>query len=114
MNFAHEQRAAAHLLSLLEDGSHPTVHVRPFYEEADPALVYFLFAWLRAHYHAAHPAAEGVLGRIVALVSASDIVARKAREGERDSLVSWFEETYNYRDLDRDEFVALIVEKLEG
>ena len=114
MNFAHERRAASHLLSLIEDGSHSTAHMRPFYEEADPALVYFVFAWLRAHYHAAHPAAAGVLGRMVALVSDSSVVARKAREGERDAIVSWFEETYNYRDLDRDAFIALVVEKLEG
>jgi len=114
MDFAHEKRAAAHLLSMVEDGSHSTAHMQPFYEEADPALVYFIFAWLRAHYHAGHPAAEGVLGRIVGLVSASSVVARKAREGERDALVSWFEETYDYRDLDRAEFISLVVEKLEG
>ena len=82
--------------------------------EADPALVVLVFAWLRARYPASHPAAEGVLGRIVDLCSASATVARKVREGQRDAIVEWFEETYEYRDLDRAEFIALVVEKLEG
>jgi hypothetical protein len=114
MSFDHEKRVAAHLLTAIEDGSHSTANLRPEYEEADPALVYLIFAWLRARYRPGHPAAEGVLGRIVALCTASSAVARKAREGERDSIVAWFEETYDYRDLDRDEFISLVVEKLEG
>ena len=41
-------------------------------------------------------------------------VARMARTGEQDPISTWFEETYEYRDFDRTEFIALIVEKLEG
>ena len=114
MAFVHEKRDAAHLLSLVEDGSRSTAQIRPLYEEADPALVYLLFAWLRARYGADHPAAAGVIGRIVALCRASPAVARKARAGERDAIASWFEETHEYRDFDRDDFISLIVEKLEG
>ncbi|MBX2802240.1 MAG: hypothetical protein KTR31_31450 [Myxococcales bacterium] len=114
MAFAHEQREAARLLQMIEDGVRSIEEARFPFEEADPALVYLLFAWLRAHYHAGHPASQGVLGRIVGLCSASPTVARMAREGERDAIVRWFEETHEYRDFDRDAFIELIVEKLEG
>jgi len=114
MSFAHEKRAAAHLLTAIEDGSHSTANMRPLYEEADPALVYLIFAWLRARYRPGHSAAEGVLGRIVALCKDSSIVAGNVRKGERDSIVVWFEETYDYGDMDRDEFISLVIEKLEG
>jgi hypothetical protein len=37
-----------------------------------------------------------------------------ARSGEKDAIVAWFEESYEYRNLDRQEFISMIVEKLEG
>lgn len=114
MSFAHEKREAAYLLQVVEDGTRSTDDLRPLLEEADPALVYLLFAWLRAKYHAGHPAHEGVLGRIVAVCAASRKVAKMAREGEQDFIVQWFEETYSYRDLDRDSFIDVVVDKLES
>ena len=97
MSFAHEKRTAARLLAVVENGSLPIADIRPLYEEADPALIYLLFAWLRVRYHAGHSASEGVLGRIVKLCQASAIVARKTRSGEGDPIVSWFEETHDYK-----------------
>jgi hypothetical protein len=55
-----------------------------------------------------------VLGRIVELCTKSSRVAQMARSGGKDPIVEWFEETYEYRDIDRDEFISMIVEKLEG
>lgn len=112
MSFEIEKRAAAHLLAVVENGSHSPQQIRLAYEGADPALIYLLFAWLRAHYRG-HSAAEGVYGRIVA-ACASDVVARRVKLGEKDAVVSWFEETYDYRQLQRDDFIELIVEKLES
>lgn len=114
MSFEHEERSAAHLLSAIEDGAPALADVRPLFEDADPALIYLLFAWLRARYHPSHPAAEGVLGRIVALCTMSPKVAKKARAGEKDPVVAWFEEAYEYREVERDQFISMIVEKLEG
>ncbi len=114
MTFDYEKRAAARLLDALENGTLSVEDTRPLIEEADPALVYLVFGWLRAHYHAGHSASEGVLGRIVAACNASGRVARMARDGGRDAIAQWFEETYEFRDLDREEFVSLVVEKLEG
>jgi hypothetical protein len=114
MAFENEKRDAARLLDAIENGSLSLQDTRPLLEDADPALVHLVFSWLRVHYHAGHSASDGVLGRIVGLCSASDKVARKARTGGRDPIVQWFEDTYDYRDLDREEFISLVVEKLEG
>jgi hypothetical protein len=114
MAFDSEKRVAARLLAVVENGTLPIADTKPLMEEADPALVYLLFGWLRARYHSGHSASEGVLGRIVALCSSSSVIARKVRSGEQDAIVQWFEETYAYRDLDRDAFISLIVDKLEG
>ena len=81
-------------------------------EDADPALVYLIVTWLRKRY-ADHPNADAVVGRLVA-VSSRPAVASKMKEGRTDPVVTWFEDGYSYRDLGAQEFIALIVEKLEG
>ncbi len=98
----------------LENGSPSTDATRPLADDADPVLVYAMFAWLRAYYHPGHSASDGVLGRIVALCTASPAVARAARSAEKDPIVEWLEESFTWRDLDRDELVSLVVDKLEG
>ena len=112
MSFEIEKRAAAYLLAIVENGHHSPQQIRTAYEEADPALIYLIFSWLRARYRG-HSAAEGVYGRIVA-ACASDAVARRVKLGETDAVVSWFEETHDYRSLERDAFIAVVVEKLES
>lgn len=114
MSFHQEKRDAHRLLDALENASLPADDTRYLLEDADPALVYFLFAWLRVRYAAGHSASEGVLGRIVEQCRESPKIARKARTGEKDAIVVWFEEAHDYRELDRDDFIALIIEKLEG
>jgi hypothetical protein len=113
MSFEAEKREAMWMLQGLEDGARSIDDLRGPYEAADPALVHLIFAWLRARY-TGHSAAEGVLGRIGALCQASPTVLRKRKEGSTDPIVQWFEESYGYRDLDRDDFVSLVVDKLEG
>ncbi len=114
MSFDYEKRNAARLLDAVENGSLSIEQTVPLLRDADPALIYLIFAWLRARYHAGHSAAEGVLGRIVGVCSANSTIARKARSGEKDPIVEWFEETYEYRDFERADFIALVVEKLES
>ena len=114
VDFSYEKRVASRLLAAIEDGDLSIADAKPLYEEADPALVYLLIAWLRARYPSSHPDSDGVLGRVVALCQASPKVARHLRTGEKDAIVEWFEETYGYRDLDREAFIGCIVEKLES
>ncbi|MFK7991177.1 MAG: hypothetical protein AB8I08_34480 [Sandaracinaceae bacterium] len=114
MAFEQEKRDALHLLTGIENGTMSTSDAAYRIEQADPALVYFVLTWIRSRYAGDHPAAEGVLGRIVQLTSKHGSVARQMREGKSDALVAWFEEQYGYRDFDAQGFIDLIVEKLEG
>lgn len=114
MAFAQEQQDALYLLQGIENGTLAPSTAARLIEEADPALVYFIFTWLRARYGADHPAAEGVIGRLVELTSSYKSVKAQMREGKGDSIVSWFEEEYSYRDFTGPAFVELIIEKLEG
>jgi hypothetical protein len=54
-----------------------------------------------------------VIGRLVE-VSGRPKVAKLMKEGPADVVVPWFEETYSYRELDKNQFIELIIEKLEG
>ena len=112
MAFEHEQRAALRILSGIEDGAVPTADLAALVEDADPALVYLIFTWLRKRY-AEDRNADAVLGRL-AEVSARGTVAKLMKEGQADSVVTWFEDAYAYRELGSKEFIELIVEKLEG
>ena len=113
MAFEHEQRQAMALLKGIEDGTMTASQSFGLIEDADATLVYFIFTWLREHYRD-HPAAEGVIGRIVAITDKYSSVTRTVKEGQADSVVTWFEDNYSYRDLRADNFIAQVVEKLEG
>lgn len=114
MSFEHEKKRALGLLQGLEQGSVDTGELATRLEAADPSLLYFILTWLRAHYRASNPAAEGVVGRIVEICNRSPTITRNAKEGAEDSVVEWFEEAYDYRDLDGPTFIDVVVEKLEG
>jgi hypothetical protein len=113
MAFEHEKRQALRILEGIEHGSASASESFQLIEDADPTLVYFIFTWLREHY-ANHPAAEGVIGRIVEICSRYPAVTSQVKEGESDSVVTWFEDTHSYRELDSHEFVDIVVDKLEG
>ncbi|RLB47228.1 MAG: hypothetical protein DRJ42_25855 [Deltaproteobacteria bacterium] len=114
MAFEHEQREALHLLQGIENGTMSISEAAHLIDEADPALVYLLLTWLRSHYGGDHPAAEGVIGRLVELTGKHAGVKASMREGKADSIVAWFEEEHSYREFSATGFVALVVEKLEG
>ena len=112
--FEQEQREALRLLEGIENGTLQAAVTGTLIDEADPALVYLIFTWLRSRYGADHPAAEGVIGRLVALTNGYNTVKAKMREGKSDPIVAWFEEVHSYREFTGSEFIALVVEKLEG
>jgi hypothetical protein len=114
MSFEHEKREARRLLGAIEDGRVSTADTYHLAVDADPALLHLLFGWLRAHYPSSHSASDGVLGRLGALCTEYPKVARRARTGESDSIVAWFEETHSYREFGPDRFIDLVVDKLES
>ncbi len=114
MAFEQERREALHLLRGVENGTLRAADAAHVIGESDPALVYLILTWIRSRYGGDHPAAEGVLGRLVELSTRHASVKAKMREGKADPIVAWFEDEYSYRDLQAEDFIALIVEKLEG
>lgn len=114
MAFEMEQRQAMHLLEGIENGTMSSSQLSNHIDEADPALVYLTVSWLRSRYGADHPAAGGVIGRIVELTKGAGSMNKKMNEGKTDPISTWFEEEFSYRDYSAKDFIALIVEKLES
>ncbi len=113
MAFDQERKAALRILEGIEGGMMSSADSFALVDEADPALIYLIFSWLRAKYSASHPASDAILGRL-GEISNRGSVAKMMKEGQADAVVQWFEENYNYRDLGANEFIELIIEKLEG
>jgi len=112
MSLEHHQRAALRMLEGIEEGTMSAADSSALVDDADPALVYLIFTWLRKRY-ADHANSDAVIGRLVA-VSGRGSVAKKMKEGQADPVVQWFEESYSYRELEAKDFIELIIEKLEG
>jgi hypothetical protein len=112
MAFEQEQRAALRILEGIEEGTMTAGDSVSLVEDADPALVYLIITWLRKRY-ADHTNSDAVIGRVVE-ISGRGAVAKLMKEGQADPVSRWFEESYSYKDLDKNQFIELIVEKLEG
>jgi hypothetical protein len=116
MSIDHGKREGVRLLSGIENGTLSTADAYNVAEKLDPVLVYFTLRYLREKYPASSPSAEGVSRRLVELTSTYDDLVKRSKEGEKDSLREWFDDTYNLREFfDKpEELVELLVEKIEG
>ncbi len=114
MAFDNEKCTARSLLGEIEDGTLDASDTYDILENEDPTLVYLVFRWIRANYPHSHPAADAVIGRLADLCSTFPAAAKKAAKGKNDPIVDWFEDAFEYRDYRANEFIDLIVEKLEG
>ena len=112
--FAAEKLEALTLLQDTVEGAVMPEELFPRYDAADPVLVYFLFKWIKKHYHRDHEDSDFVRGNLKDLTNTYRSLTRKAKGGEEDPLVEWFEGNYRYSELPAAEFIDLIVEKLEG
>lgn len=114
LSFEEEKRAALTLLQGIELGEMTPEQSYELLAQADPTLVHLIFKWLKKHYHRDHEMADEVRGRVSELLNENRSLTRKIKEGEADSVVDWFEGTHKYRDLSAEEFIDIVVEKLEG
>ena len=112
MAYEQEQRAALRILEGIEEGTMSAADSFALVEDADPALVYLIFTWIRKRY-ADHANADAVIGRLLAISNRGSVPAQM-KEGQADPVARWFEESYSYKDLGSKEFIELIVDKLEG
>lgn len=112
MAYEQQQRAALRILEGIEEGTLSASDTQALVEDADPALVYLIFTWLRKRY-IDHPNADAVIGRLLAISDRGRIPAQ-VKEGHDDPVVEWFEDGYAYRELDAKQFIELVVDKLES
>ena len=115
MGGAIDRDAALRLLAGLEDGGLSIADGRFIAERLDPVLVHVIVRYLRESYPASHPAATPVLERLVKLMAAPGIVA-KSKQGEEDSVSSWFENEHSFAEFRGRgrEMLELIVDKLDS
>lgn len=102
------------MLTGIEQGLMTPDEVAPLLEAADPTLVYFIFKWIKKHYHREHDDFEIVRARLNDVRNSHRSLTRRAKEGEEDPVVEWFEGSHRYSELEAAEFVDIVVEKLEG
>lgn len=114
MSFEDEKREALLTLQGIELGQMTPEESYQRLEEADPTLVHFIFKWIKKHYHRDHEMSDEVRRRLKEVQNSYRSLTRKAKEGESDPIVDWFEGTYKYRELSAEEFIDVVVEKLEG
>ena len=76
MAFEQQTKTALRILEGIEGGTMNSGDSLDLLEEADPALVYLLFTWLRHRYGPNDPAAEAVLGRLAAVSKLGSVAAK--------------------------------------
>lgn len=112
--FAEEKQQALTMLMGIVEGTMLPDESNELLDNADPVLVYFLFKWIKKYFHGEREGSDLVRGRLAELKNTHRSLTRKAKDGEADPIVEWFEGTYRYRELDPVTFVDLVIEKLEG
>ncbi len=112
--FEEEKRLAFAMLSGIELGLMDPEESYELMKDADSTLVYFIFKWLKKHYHRDHDDHEIIRRRVKSVTNQYRSLTRKAKSGEADPIVEWFEGTHKYRELSAEDFIDVIVDKLEG
>ena len=112
MDFEYEKNLTLRFLTGLEEGDLPLDEVYRLAEKCDPTAIYFVVKYLRAKY----PADHGAVQRIVELSSQYVDIPKIIKNGEDESLREWFDDAYDMREFfsKPDEFVNMIVDKVEG
>lgn len=116
MSIQRQVDEAVYLLDGLESGHLDAAAVYNKLKDYDPVLIHFYIRYLRDKYPPTHPAAEGVMARLLDLTGTYADIVQKARSGEKDIIREWFDETYSMREFfnDKEKFLQLLIEKLEG
>lgn len=116
MSVQHIIRDAYRLLSGLEDGNVSVADCHTTADTLDPVLLHWVFRFLRDKYPATNPQSQGVLSRLLEISKTYPELVARAKEGEKDVISEWFDETYSTREFfsDPETMISHLVEKLEG
>lgn len=110
-----ELRSAQWTLDAIENGTASAATIHKTASELDPVSIYFIFRYIREIYTPTNPSATGVMERMVELTKTHDDLVKKAKNGEKDAIREWFDDTYQIKDFHGrpHELLELIVEKIE-
>ena len=114
MDFEAEKLEALTILLGIVQGTMSTQECFELLDPADPTLVYFILKYVKKHYHRDHDDYEIVRSRLSDLKNSYRSLTRKAKTGEEDPVVEWFEGTQRYSELPPEVFIDMIIDKLEG
>ena len=114
MEFEAEKLEALTILLGIVTGTMDTQECFELLDPADPTLVYFILKYIKKHWHRDHDDYDIVRARLKDLKNSYRSLTRKAKTGEEDPVVEWFEGTHRYDELSPEDFVDIIIEKLEG
>ncbi len=116
MSFEFEKQEAGRLLAGLEEGGMSAADAFDIADQRDPLMVYFIFRYLREKYPPGGPQSQGIVERLLELASTYDGLMKATKAAERDPMREWFDDTHSMSEFfgDSQEFIDMIVEKLEG
>lgn len=116
MGTSTDLNRAARLLEGLENGGMRGDEGVFIAEELDPVLLHFIVRYLRQNYPASDPVATSVLDRLLELTRKHPDLIATCREGERDPVSEWFEQSHSirgYKGRGR-EMLATLIDKLDS
>lgn len=115
MDITTQIKETNRLLIGLEDGVLDANDSYLIAEKLDPVLVALVVKFLRKKYKG-RPEESGIITRILEVSKVYSEFVKKIQEGESDPIYEWFEETYDFKTYYQkpEEFIEVIVEKLEG
>lgn len=99
-------------MDIIEGGVIPLEDALPVAEKLDPLLLYFVLRYLKETYGRD---SQGPNARLLQFLSAYPTIARHAVKPKNEPMVEWFDDSHSMRSFrNRDAFVDLIIDKLEG
>lgn len=116
MDINSQIREGLRFLTGVEEGNLSSSDAYNIISSLDPVLISLSIKYLRKKYPPTRQESAGIMGRLVELSGTYPKVVQWVKDGDEDPISEWFHDTYSLKDFfsDPEEFIDLIVNKLEG
>lgn len=106
------KRKVDRFMDAIEGGIIPLEEAFNIAEEQDPLLLYFMLRYLKEMYGKDQ---QGPGGRLLQFLSSYPSIAKLALPPKNEPMLEWFNDSYTVHSFkSRDEYLELIIDKLEG